>query len=425
MWLAWCVEPHGSAYHTAYAWHVQGKLDTNALRSCFSTLQSRHELLRTTYFFADGQPWQRVRDHMPLDFAVCDVTALAAGELARRIDRAIRQPFDLEQGPVARIRIYQTGPSSFRLVVTLHHIAADLWSARLLHEELWKLYLATTTGLACELPAAGPRYVDYTRQHQQMLQGDEGKKLQDYWQCKLAGDLPVLHMPGDLWDSGQRRFSGATCQRAIGRELTEIAKHFCRQQRVTLFAALLSAYQVLLQKHSHQRDALVGIVTMGWRRHAFRTTVGNFINVLPLRTHLPTAPRLPALATAVNQAVAEAMRHQGLPFALMVQAAARGRIQGRTPLVQNVFIFHGQTLRAADHALARLGEQGLSIQPELLPQQEGQFELAVQICDTDAGLAVDWRYDSGCIDHDVAMDLARDYERVLTVLIHADCSSVG
>ena len=58
---------------------------------------------------------------------------------ARAEEEAIR-PFDLAHGPLVRFRLLCLGPEEHILMLTLHHVAVDGWSLRVLAEEFEQLF---------------------------------------------------------------------------------------------------------------------------------------------------------------------------------------------------------------------------------------------------------------------------------------------
>ena len=78
------------------------------------------------------------------------------------------------------------------LVVTLHHIAADGWSMRLLINEFSQLYQAYCHDHQNPLPPLEMQYADYAHWQRAWLQGEVLDQQLRYWQEQLH-KLPVVH----------------------------------------------------------------------------------------------------------------------------------------------------------------------------------------------------------------------------------------
>ena len=104
-------------------------------------------------------------------------------------------PFDLEQGPFIRVQLFERSGNHHVLLFVAHHIALDFWAFDLLFDELELLYCQEITGEKAKLPAAKVSYTDFVLWQEQILDGEEGERLWEYWHEKLDGKLPVLNLP--------------------------------------------------------------------------------------------------------------------------------------------------------------------------------------------------------------------------------------
>ena len=144
--------------------HILGPLDVGVLRDCLSDIVRRHEILRTTYAFRDGQPVQIIHPAEPVALPVFDVGAESEPkEAAARILRAeMARVADLTQGPLARFSLVRFSENEHWLLRICHHILWDAWSAKLIFGELALLYSAKIDGAADQILEPEPLQVaDY------------------------------------------------------------------------------------------------------------------------------------------------------------------------------------------------------------------------------------------------------------------------
>ena len=198
LWFLWQLEPESHAYNTSLPLRICSVVDITAIQKAFEALRSRHPILRTSYPKLNSEPIQKVDDCQELDFLQIDASSWGEDELKTKVIESDRQPFDLERGPVMRVRWFIRSESEHILLLTMHHIAWDGWSAgNLLMQELLQLYQAQLTGVKASLPVIKYSYQDYTRWQRGVLQGSEGERLWKYWQSKLTGELPAINLPTD------------------------------------------------------------------------------------------------------------------------------------------------------------------------------------------------------------------------------------
>jgi len=97
-WFLQQLEPGTSAYNMPNAVHVRGVLDFEALERAVTEVVRRHEVLRTVFVAADGQPTQVIKPPFPMRVALTDVSHLEPEEREREASRLsaeeAERPFD-------------------------------------------------------------------------------------------------------------------------------------------------------------------------------------------------------------------------------------------------------------------------------------------------------------------------------------------
>ena len=432
LWFLHSNDPETAAYHTVFCIHITSPLDADLLEQAYQVLVDRHATLRTTYAMLDGDVRQRVHGSVTVAFE----RHLAPGETLDQVrQRAIehyRQPFDLEHGPVIRVQLFQLGPDDHVLLQTIHHVAVDGWSILLLAEELERVYGALAEGRPVPPPQAGAAYVDHVRWQQEMLAGPEGERLWRSWREQLRGPLPVLDLPTDRPRPPALTSNGATesltLEPRLARQVVELAK----AERSTLFVLLLSTFYVLLHRYSGQDDLIVGTPSFGRDRAEFTNVVGAFINTLPLRADLSGSPTFRELLARVRASVLGGIAHQDYPFSLLVERLRPPRDPSRLPVLQTMINLQkfdrfkgviGSIITGKVDEHARFG--GMQVEPVYIPQQEGQFDLNLEINELGDELICALRYNTDLFDRATAARLLAHYERLLESVVAAPGSAIA
>jgi hypothetical protein len=214
LWFVHQLEPESPSYNVTTALQLSGKLDVPALARSLATLVARHEALRTTFRLAEGEPVQVVAPELPLELPVTDRSAVPAAdredEVRRLIQEEVRRPFDLERGPLLRARLIRLAPDEHALILIVHHIVFDGWSAGVLSRELSECYRAFAAGEAPRLPELSVQYADYAVWQREWLTGEAIQQQLAYWRGRLAGAPAVLELPTDFVRPRVQSFRGAT-----------------------------------------------------------------------------------------------------------------------------------------------------------------------------------------------------------------------
>ncbi len=153
-----------------------------------------------------------------------------------------------------------------------------------------------------------------------------------------------------------------------------------RRHGVTLFMAVLAAFQALLSRLSGDEDVSVGTPVAGRGQIQTEGLIGFFVNTLVIRTDLSGEPSFAALLARVREAALAAYAHQDLPFEKLVEELQPRRELSVSPLFQVAF-----TLDDEARPSLRLGE----IEGELWPaaQETEKFDLSLTLETGDEGLA--------------------------------------
>lgn len=285
LWFVHQMDPSSTAYNVYLALRIISPLDIEALRRSFQAVVDRHAPLRSTFAERDGVPFQRIAPGAEVDFAVHDVQHLSPAAVRERLVREVHRPFDLEQGPVFRVALFRTD-GAHELVVTTHHIATDMWSTIVILEEIAALYPAARRGAAAALPPLVFEYADYVRWQLDTLGGPEGERRWDYWREALRGELPVLDLPTDRPRPPVQAYRGRLQRFAVDGQLLLRLRELAREERASVFAFLVAAFQTLLYRLSGQPEVLIGAPTAGRTRPELDGVVGHFVNPVVLRVDL-------------------------------------------------------------------------------------------------------------------------------------------
>ena len=96
-----------------------------------------------------------------------------------------------------RVTLYSRAADDHVLVWTFHHIICDAWSMWMLMLELSEVYPATLVGRRLPLTPLNHQFHNFVAWQNEMLDGERGQLLWQYWSEKLSGELPVLNLPTD------------------------------------------------------------------------------------------------------------------------------------------------------------------------------------------------------------------------------------
>ena len=377
----WFIDRLGGSvqYHVPAVLRLKGSFKPELLEKTLQAIIGRHEVLRTIILEDEGQGYQYI---MPAhNWSLGIIEGLAEGEegLYSHISGLISNPFDLSGDYMLRADLIKLSVEDHILVVTMHHIASDGWSASILVKEVMALYEGYAENIERALPELAVQYADYAIWQRNYLQGELLETKLGYWKAKLEGVAPLL-LPSDYGRPAVQSSSGAVRSFKIDTGLSASLIDLTNQQGVTLYMTMLAAFNVLLYRYSGQEDICVGTPVAGRNQQELEGLIGFFVNTLALRSHVNGDIAFTALLHEVKKTALEAFGHQDVPFEKVVDAVVKERDMSRNPLFQVMFSLQN----TPEVPSLKLGE--LSLSSESREHTTTQFDIVFMIRETSGGI---------------------------------------
>ncbi len=316
------------SYNLPAAFLISGELKRERLEEAFIGLIQRHETLRTSFELVDGELMQRV--HQRVEFQLQTLQVFDKGMLAQVMDDFI-QPFDLKTAPLFRVGLVEVG-EEYLLMVDLHHIIADGTSQGILMQEFIRLYQGE------ELPPLRIQYKDVAVWQEEFMNSTLMQRQERYWLEVFSGELPLLDLPTDYPRPPIMSHRGERYSFKLSRELSAQLDQLVQKTGITLYMALLAAYNILLTKYTHQEDIIVGSPIAG-RPHAdLEPLIGMFVNTIALRNHPQSSSSVSQFLAEVREQALNGYEYQDYPFDMLVEKLDLRRDMSRNPLFDTMFV---------------------------------------------------------------------------------------
>ncbi|SEQ87628.1 non-ribosomal peptide synthetase [Microlunatus flavus] len=416
LWALQQVTGEASLATVVFSARLSRRPDAAALERALRELCRRHDVLRTSYAERGGEPYALVGPALAPTLhrrTVPDPTGLTAMVAAER-----QRPFDLTRAPlVAATLVSCTGDGSTSLLLTLPHVVVDLWSARLLADDLGHLY-DVEVGVARPASTSSGQYVDFARWESDFLDSGQAEVQRDHWRRELAAVPTTIDLPTDRPRPARQSKRSGSWSTTVTGELRAQVEGIARVEGTTAFTVLLAGLQVVVHRWSGQPDVVLGTPSHGRNRAAWRDTAGLFVNTVPLRSRLGGDDTFRRVLASADRSVRQGLRHARLPFAELVRSVAVPHDPSRAALCPVVLAF--QTTPSAGPSRSSLGLAGpvdpdtdLAVGDFGIQQALGEVDLSVMVAPQDDGYRVPLDYAVDLFDEGTVAAVGRSWLTVL------------
>ena len=416
LWFLNRLDGASAAYNIPVALRLTGALDRAALEAALDDVVERHESLRTIFPDTLGVPRQQILEASAARPQLAAVPVDEAG-LAQALADAARQGFELSTELPLRAHLFALAENEHVLLLLLHHIAGDGWSAAPLTRDLAIAYSARQAG---QTPAFAPlpvQYADYTLWQQAVLGSEDDpqsaiSRQLSYWTEALKELPDQLDLPTDHPRPAVSSQRGESVAVHIPADLHRRLLVLARESGASLFMVLQAGLAALLTRLGAGTDITIGSPIAGRTDSALDDLVGFFVNTLVLRTDVSGYPSLRDLIARVRAGNLSAYGHQDLPFERLVEVLNPARSLSRHPLFQVM-------LGLQNNAPVGVDLPGLSLTFEPVDTASAKFDLSFnfgELCAADgspAGLGGMLEYATDLFERGSAETIAARFVRLL------------
>ncbi|MBD3917801.1 amino acid adenylation domain-containing protein [Paenibacillus sp. PR3] len=400
----------GSLYVLPFALWVSGeRASADRFEDALRKLIDRHEPLRTSFGWQDGELVQWISEHVPFYLNKLSLPIEKLSEVADYMNHT----FTIEQAPLLHADWIDWSDGRTMLFIQIHHLIADGMSlGRLVHDLL---------ALLSERPLAPLQlqYKDYSEwlqtsgnEHDSRMEEAEAHWLRRFSDGQSSGELPIDYSRGTV-----RQFAGDTIAIQWDRSMAEALKHLAVQCGATVHLTLLAAYYVLLTRTTGYRNWTVGSLHAGRSHPDAADMVGMFVHTLAHRQQMQEEMRFDEFVSRVKQDVMEDYAHSAYPFETLVRKLGI-RDSSRNPLFDTMFVLQNLEIPLAS-------SEGLAIIPHRLEERMTRFDLVFQAWDNADGMLLWITYASALFRRSTVENLASDYLLLLEQLAANPAMRIG
>ncbi|MGB5928723.1 MAG: amino acid adenylation domain-containing protein, partial [Cyclobacteriaceae bacterium] len=417
LYAIWESNPTSTAYNMPRVTEIHGKVDEERLRKSYECLFCRHSILRTRFQVINGKIRQSPAEKA-FEVEIIDLpNTLFDNEIQCRLLENFIVPFDLNQGPLMRVRLVNMKDKEEKRVSLLltdkHHIISDGISENILNKEVSQLYAG------CNIADLNYQYNDYTFWQQE----GAGKQLREearaWWLAQFREELPdVTGFPADNPVNHQGRQPLFHFRHSLDSHLYHALKKMAKNEGVSLHMLLLSAYYVLIQKYTGNENLVVGGVSAGRPLKELEEIAGMFVNTLALRARPAEDKTFTKFLNEVRGICLEAWANEAFQFDELLDELDIQPEFGLSPLFDVLFVMQNQ-----DQAELKLA--GTECIPLNDIPETAKYSVSLNAISDHNSLLLDWRYNGDLYLDESVKYFNENYISLLRGIIENPESLIG
>lgn len=330
-------------------------INIEALEWALVSLANRHESLRTTFHFQDGEVVQKVHELGCRRFQYIDVrTEESPSTTAQRIiDDERDQYFEFAAHPPLNSLLIHLEECRYIFVLTINHVISDGWSLEIIFRELLTLYRSFGSVTESALPPL-VQSREFAAWENSLIHNNY--ECQQYWLRKLAGTPPVHYLSDYYFKSS--RSTVTSYQKVLEDEITQyfpelrqtpyyhkifgllhrVVTHpganyrflmdqalmkrietVSRDVEATPFSFIQASLYALFYKLTGQPDSIIGVTIALRNDERMVNSVGWMVNTLLLRSHVIEQQQFADFLHAVHNDFTDAYHHNAYPLERVLQ----------------------------------------------------------------------------------------------------------
>lgn len=312
------------------------------IRAVISVIE-RHEILRSNFIEVLGRPRQIINEEF--DFSPEFIDLRSSTNQAEEIDQIlIKQQntlFDLESDLLIRITVVQLEDNKHILILNAHHIIIDLWSLKIIINELVYIYKLYFDNKSNDLPALQLNYKDFAAWQNALLNSHQSEVHKNYWLNKIPNTIESINYNTDYSRPEEFSYNGNRLEGSItDQELIVRLRETEKESKVTAFMLWQSILKIFLYKLTDSNSIVIGSPFTNRPMIEFDNQVGLYLDTIPLYDTIEGTNSFVDILEKVKTTTLEAFEHQIYPLDFIINDLKLNRDSSRSnPLFDVMMVY--------------------------------------------------------------------------------------
>ncbi|MCP4180515.1 MAG: amino acid adenylation domain-containing protein [bacterium] len=408
LWILDQFEEAGLAYNIPATFSLEGELEIDSFRQAYSYIINRHESLRTVFVLRNGEPRQKILKKPEFRIKIIDLMESSDpdNEAKDLANKDLNTTFNLELGPLVRIKILKLADKKYLMLFNMHHIISDGWSVNIFIKEFLIAYKSFRNNNEPDFKPLKIHYKDYSVWQKDVYSSPEMNNQREYWLNKLSGDLPVLNFPSDYVRPATQTFNGNSEDFFLSRDIHTDLKQLCLECNVTLFMMLQCLVKILFHRYTGQKDIIIGSPIAGRVHDDLKDQIGFYVNILAFRDIIVSDSSFIEILRGIKKTSTEAFDNQEYPFDQLLVDLNIKRDLSRSPIFDTMVVLQNNND-------VNIEFDDLKLSPYKTKNSISQFDLTLTFNESLEGLNVNIEYNIDIYSNERVIRMIKHFKTLI------------
>ncbi len=407
IWLQNQTAPESPSNNIVSSFIVKGELNFELLEKSVNQVIERHKILKSSYVLKPEGLTRIQADNLHIKLS--NITVTDTNEAAAQLAQT---PFDIEKGPLIKMKAFNSRLGENLLVLVVHHIIFDLRSLQQFWSETSTFYREAIRRSTSNVTNFPIQYIDYA--FHQRKECSEGKydEQRSYWLKQLKNPPQAIKLPTDFPHPPSIGYSGNIQQRVIPAIQSDKIRKFAAENNATLAMALQFTFFVLLHRYSREDDILLATPISNREHKETTNLIGYFLNPLLIRLDFSKVDSVKAAFSLFKQTFLSALDHQSFPVSELTESLNYERVSGRHPLAQTMFVYQN-----SNEETINLNLEGCVCEPIFTDTRSSKFDLTLFASDTSPEIELKFEYRNDLFKEDTIKRAFGHFNNILDAIV--------
>lgn len=412
MWFLYKTSSDKAEYNVTYSIKIEGSLDKALLCKALRALFDKQRVFKSRILDLSDETFQIVENDTEPELR--ELSESTEKRLAAIFTDEYQKIFDLENETPIRTTLITVEDGSYILLISVHHIFFDGWSANILKNDLLSCYNALASDE--ELPVVRYQYYDYALEAERSPERFDSDRK--YWgelleYANIYTQIPADKLKKPVSDS-------ASVYHRLELKDKAAADEFCRGRHISPYSLYMAAYALTLSVFSGEKSVAAGTPVLNRNDSRWSNIIGFFSNTIPIFVDIPDSKE--AFLAAVHERVVDGLDHGAYQLDEMASDLKLKREAGFNPLFQSTFALRNDMLLG--HSASEKSDINMTT-ARAEHDSVMQFDLMGYVNDSENDYCIDFSARSARFSQERLDSIAEVYSVVLKQLLSDETNTVS